>query len=165
MRHIPMRSGQEVFIDYGCGMGRVIVMAAATFPMKRVIGVEYSEWLSNVSRENVGRVGAKLLCRDVEIVTSDAVAYEVPPDASIFYFNNPFSGHVLAATLDRIKDSLRRSPREIKFIWNHWCAELPPELHEVSRRWLHLQRVVPLDGDRTGYLFVAGRDKPITTAH
>src|SRR4051812_13801299 len=31
----------DVFLDYGSGLGRVLLMAA-TFPFRRVIGVEYS---------------------------------------------------------------------------------------------------------------------------
>lgn len=39
---LDIRAGTDVFLDYGCGMGRPIVMAA-TRPFRRVIGVELSQ--------------------------------------------------------------------------------------------------------------------------
>src|SRR3712207_1940229 len=42
----------DVFVDLGSGKGRV-VLAAARFPFKRVIGVEIAESLNEVARANV----------------------------------------------------------------------------------------------------------------
>lgn len=47
-RVLPRRevSDQDVFIDYGAGMGRVVCQAAVGYPFKRVIGVELASELN-----------------------------------------------------------------------------------------------------------------------
>jgi cyclopropane fatty-acyl-phospholipid synthase-like methyltransferase len=44
MRHIGVRE-QDVFLDYGSGLGRVLLMAAQ-YPFRRVLGVELSAAVS-----------------------------------------------------------------------------------------------------------------------
>ena len=59
----------EVFIDYGAGLGRVLVLAAM-LPFKRVIGIEISPVLVERARANLFRCRGKLRCKDVEILDS-----------------------------------------------------------------------------------------------
>jgi hypothetical protein len=49
---VPFRPEDVVFIDYGAGKGRALV-AATTRPFKRVIGVEHSELLAQIARNNL----------------------------------------------------------------------------------------------------------------
>lgn len=44
--------GRELFIDFGCGKGRVLLVAAMQ-PVRRVIGVELSSELSVIARRNI----------------------------------------------------------------------------------------------------------------
>jgi SAM-dependent methyltransferase len=107
---------QDVFIDFGCGKGRILYQAAM-YPFRRVIGVEISPDLAQIARDNIQRSLPKLRCRDVEVVTADVVNYEVPDDVTLVYFFDPFHGEVFAALLDRIIASLRRRPRELTIIY------------------------------------------------
>src|SRR3954447_17041723 len=36
MKHIPIRDGEDVFLDFGSGMGRAVILAA-TYPFRKVI--------------------------------------------------------------------------------------------------------------------------------
>src|SRR5215218_10190886 len=47
-------SRDDVFVDLGCGKGRVLYMAARR-PFKRVIGIEWSERFSRIARVNLDR--------------------------------------------------------------------------------------------------------------
>jgi hypothetical protein len=41
MRGIPIASDEDVFVDYGAGKGRIVIIAA-TFRLRRVLGIELS---------------------------------------------------------------------------------------------------------------------------
>ena len=45
------------FVDYGSGKGRVLMLAAA-YPFRRILGVEFSESLDRVARDNIATLGA-----------------------------------------------------------------------------------------------------------
>ena len=96
-RRLPVRPRQEdAFLDYGSGMGRVLVVAG-TFPFRRVIGVELSPQLAQIASENVKLARKKMKCCDIQVVVADAAAYEVPADVTFIFFYNPFHGPVLSS--------------------------------------------------------------------
>jgi len=110
-----------VFVDFGCGKGRV-VMIAAEYGFGRVVGVEYSPELCAAARKNVAlfrdKVGRDL---DVEIVESDVVDYDIPPDANVFFMFNPFQTEVLEAVVEKIARSAAEHPKKV------WLIYLYPE--------------------------------------
>ena len=107
----------DVFIDLGCGMGRVVFEAARRYPFRRVLGVEISADFASTARGNLERNLDRLRCRDFEIVTSDILEYELPDDVTIVYMHNPFRGEVFAAALRRILDSADRRPRRLRIVY------------------------------------------------
>ncbi len=107
----------DVFLDFGSGMGRIVYQAAARYPLRRVIGVELSERLHAVAEENIERTRDRLRCRDVHLVCTDATQYAVPDDVTIIYMGNPFSGPIFAAVLDEIVASVRRNPRRLTLLY------------------------------------------------
>lgn len=110
-RLAPARS--DVFLDYGCGKGRALVVAA-TFPFSQAIGIELSASLATDARYNLQRARGRFQCPRVEVWQGDATGYVVPDDATIAYFNNPFSGAVLAKVLEQLRASLARRPRVLR---------------------------------------------------
>ena len=106
----------DVFIDFGCGKGRV-VLQAATYPFGKVIGVELSGALCEIARRNVEQSRSRFVCRDVQIIESDVLEYEIPDDLTVAYFYNPFEGAIFSAVIDKIVASLRRNPRVIRVIY------------------------------------------------
>ncbi len=109
----------DVFIDFGSGKGRVVLEAAARYPFKRVIGVELSEELNAVARRNLEKLSGRLICPDVQLVTSDALEYQVPDDVTIAYFYNPFTGATFASVMDRLVRSLDRNPRRVRIVYGN----------------------------------------------
>ena len=108
----------QVLVDYGCGMGRA-VLVAATQPFKRIIGIEASPYLADCARANLARyaAGARVPVPDWEIVTVDARDYEPPSDATVFYFYDPFDEIVLRSVLVKIAGSLQRHSRACTLIY------------------------------------------------
>jgi predicted RNA methylase len=107
-----------VFLDYGSGMGRVVTVAA-TYPIRRVIGVELSHEMIAAARQNLERARG-VVCRDVEFVERNAADFVIPDNVSVIHFYNPFVGETLARVVNRIRDSMTRRPRTIQIIFfNH----------------------------------------------
>lgn len=121
-RHLNLDANNEVFLDYGCGKGRAVVVAAM-HPFRRVIGIELSPELCDIAKENVRRAARKLECPDVEIVAANAMDYVVPSDVTVVFLFNPFQGRVLATVQKRIRQSLIRSPRRLRIVYMHPAKE------------------------------------------
>jgi len=116
MRCVPIVPGRDVFVDYGCGMGRAIILAARR-PFRGVIGVERSSELCAVARNNITRARRKLQCPNVQVVNSDAQDYLVPDDATVFFLFNPFGESTVRCVLQRILESLERNPRKLTIVY------------------------------------------------
>ena len=108
----------DVFVDFGSGMGRVL-LEAAEYPFGRVIGVELSQELNDIASRNVERRLPHLRCKRVEVVTADVVDYPIPDDLTVVYLANPFGGEIFSAVVDNLISSFDRRPREIRIIYNY----------------------------------------------
>jgi tRNA1(Val) A37 N6-methylase TrmN6 len=125
----------DVFLDYGAGMGRVLLMVARR-QLERVVGVELLAPLAEIARENV-RAAKPRLHSPVEVVVADAATYEVPDDVSIVFLFNPFVGTVMASTQAQVEASLRRRSRRLRVLYAH--ADDQPNLF-AQCQWLKLRR-------------------------
>ncbi|WP_075265569.1 class I SAM-dependent methyltransferase [Streptomyces sp. Tue 6075] len=117
VRHVlgqcDVKHEDMTFVDVGCGKGRVLLQATE-FPFRRIVGVEASETLCDIARANVEKASATLDgCDRIDVVHADATRFDVPDDAGLFYFYEPFSTEVSSAVLERIEDSVRRHPRPV----------------------------------------------------
>lgn len=86
----------DVFIDFGSGLGRV-VSQAARYPFKRVIEVELSGKLNDLATENFSRNQHRFRFKDVQLVTGD-VLLSHPDDVTLVFFADPFTGAVFASS-------------------------------------------------------------------
>jgi hypothetical protein len=131
MKQIPICPGKDVFADFGSGMGRVVVMAAR-YPFRRVIGVEICKEFNEIARENVRRAAKHLTCKNVELHCIDARKFSIPDDLSVVYFWSPFDSSILSTVFANLKQSLEKSPRELTIIYT--C---PPEDYPAIKRLSH----------------------------
>jgi SAM-dependent methyltransferase len=155
-RALPRRTVQrsDVFVDLGCGKGRVVYMAARHYDFTRVIGVEISPTLADEARENLRRAAPRLRC-PVEIVTSDARDWAVPDDVTVAYFYYAFVGETFAAVIDALLSSLDRAPRRLLLVTR---LAVPAYLEETGRFELVRRRRLLYQADRDVWLatYVAG---------
>ncbi len=107
----------DVFLDIGSGKGRV-VLQAARYGFRRVIGVELSSELNAVAAANVQARRQSLRCPDIELVTADVAEYTIPDDVTVVYLYNSIGGGPFAALVDHLVESLDRAPRTLRFIYN-----------------------------------------------
>ena len=127
----------DVFLDLGSGKGRV-VLQAARFPFRRVLGVELSPELNTVAAANVEAARARLRCRDVELVTADLAEYRIPDDVTFAYTYNAFAGAVFQRVLDELIASVERRPRTLRLLYR------TPREHDrvIGTGRFHLVRVI-----------------------
>ncbi|MEJ2491157.1 MAG: class I SAM-dependent methyltransferase [Desulfuromonadales bacterium] len=113
-------SPDDAIVDFGCGKGGVLI-SLAKYPFARITGVEISEELVAIARDNI----RKLRIKNIDIQCCDAAAYK-PLDAyNYFYFFDPFPGVVMAEVIDNIEQSLTDSPRKVTIIYlNPACHDL-----------------------------------------
>jgi SAM-dependent methyltransferase len=117
---LPKRSvsSDDVFIDLGSGMGR-IVLRAAEYPFKRVIGVEMSPELHEIAVENLEACRDRWRCGDVELVCSDVLAYDFPDDVTTVFIYNSFEGEIFDRAIAKVLASVDRAPRELQIIYRN----------------------------------------------
>jgi len=107
----------DVLVDIGSGMGRVVLMAAR-HPFKRVIGIERAADLTQIARDNLAAGRHRLRCADIELLTVDALEWEVPDDLTVVYLYCPFPDEVLGPVLAKLIESLDRRPRSLRLLYN-----------------------------------------------
>jgi SAM-dependent methyltransferase len=104
------------FVDYGCGKGRVVLMASA-LPFKRVIGVEFSPRLSEIARQNIHRYRGPRLCERIDIETDDAVNFQLPDTQLVLFFYHPFDETIMTKVADNVSRSFSSTPRRIVVLY------------------------------------------------
>jgi SAM-dependent methyltransferase len=108
----------DVFVDLGSGKGRIVLSAARHYPFARVIGVEIAAELTAVASANVEASRSRLRCRNIELVTADALEWEMPGDVTILFLYNPLRGEMFAAFAAHLVAELGRTPRPFRLIYN-----------------------------------------------
>ena len=115
LKKLPIDKSSSVFLDYGSGKGRAVVVAA-TFHFKKVVGIEISEQLVEIAKRNIDRMKYRKTS-SVEIKHVDATAFSVPPDVNMIYFFNPFIGGILQKVVWNIYLSYKNNPRKLYIIF------------------------------------------------
>ena len=112
-------SREDVFLDLGSGKGRIVVLAAASYHFKRVLGVELSSQLHDLAVQNVRRTKARLKCRDIVLVNADAKSFQIPDDVTVAYLFNPFVGETFISVARALIASYDRRPRSVRIIYEN----------------------------------------------
>ena len=153
---LDVRPNEDVFLDFGSGMGRAVIMAAK-YPFRKIYGVEIAPQLNKIASQNVRSALPRLKCRDIELITANAREFVIPDEATVIYFFNPFSGEVLADVFQNIRASLRRRPRALRLV-----CKIPErsafEEEIFKHKWLIKEREIIFDTN-SRYLFLTVHDK------
>jgi hypothetical protein len=107
----------DVFVDFGSGLGRIVYQAAERYPFKRVVGVELSARAHAIAQENLARTASKLRAREVALVHGDVRDFDVPDDLTVAYIGNPFSGPIFQAVVEKLVESVARASRRLRVIY------------------------------------------------
>jgi SAM-dependent methyltransferase len=134
MRSLPI-TPNDVFLDLGCGKGRTLLLAGK-FPFKKIVGLDISRELTRIANNNIISMKKKLKCQEYELITANALDYEVPLPVTHIYLFNPFPYLVLAQVLKNLKRSLKENPRDITFIYYNpkYSTEIERDFQPIKVR-------------------------------
>jgi SAM-dependent methyltransferase len=108
-----------VFVDFGSGKGRVLMMAAE-LGFDRIVGVEFSHELCDIARKNLAVFQAKTgLNADIQVMEMDVVDYEIRPVENVFFMFNPFDSEIMKIVVDKISKSVHDHPRKTWLIYQY----------------------------------------------
>jgi len=128
----------DVFIDLGCGKGRVVCFVASKCRLKKVIGIEIVPQLVRIAMNNLAN--SKLLS-PAEVIESDVRKADLT-QGTVYYLLNPFGEKTVQQVLKNIEASLDANPRKIHILYYN-------PLHSSvldQTGWLHSKEMVPVPG-------------------
>ncbi|NIT60112.1 MAG: hypothetical protein GWN00_29020 [Aliifodinibius sp.] len=119
LSELPINYSDYVFVDYGSGKGRALILAAH-FPFKRIVGVDVSNKLHQIAHDNIRRfLAQRVKCRNILSVCEDATTFDLPNEPLVIYLFHPFKQEVLTAVLNNIGRSLEHRFRHIIILYRH----------------------------------------------
>jgi predicted nicotinamide N-methyase len=121
---LPESVKDKPFIDFGSGKGRPIFVAEQC-GFTNLIGVDIAKELIEDATENKKVYIKKNNQSEIHFIFNDATKFQIPNNAAVFYFFNPFGPEVLQAVISNIKKSVEQHPREI------YCIYLNPKYKAV----------------------------------
>ena len=156
LQHLKLCS-TDVFVDIGCGKGRV-VCCAARYPLSVVYGLDISPPLCTVARHNSINMHGRRA--PVTIVNTDAGTWDYGTSNILFLFN-PFGKETLRKVLLRISKSVQKHRRSIRLVYVN--PEFEPSLCEIG--WQRIEvwppcHYVGLDYPVTYWRYNVGNSEP-----
>ena len=117
MAALPIEHHKFVFIDFGSGKGKAMLMAA-DYPFKRIVGVEYAPKLHEVAVRNIG-IFRKIapVCCEFEPILCDALTYVPPDEPLVCFFFNPFDDATLRQVFQNLRLSVKRRYRDVYLVY------------------------------------------------
>jgi len=103
-------------IDFGCGKGRVLAVAAF-YGFKSITGIDFSPELCGTAEKNIASIKAKFPSTNFSVICLDAVNYKIQKDTQVFFFFNPFDEVVMLAVAKNMLASLKENQRKIYIVY------------------------------------------------
>jgi hypothetical protein len=110
----------DSIIDIGCGKGGTLI-TMASFPFKKIAGLEMSMDLAKTAEANLARAGINR----VQINSGDARSFSDLDEFNYIYLYNPFGGDIFEQFVSNLKRSLARQPRPMTIVYRN------PKCHEM----------------------------------
>ena len=102
---------EAAFIDYGCGAGRVMIIAAES-GFKNITGIELSPYLVALCQKNVKSYSVSRRDCELTVINHNAAEY-IPMKADVFFFYVPFGLDIYRQVITNIKKSTEVNPRKV----------------------------------------------------
>lgn len=108
---------EGVFVDFGSGAGRAMMMAVLC-GFDRIVGIEFASSICSLAEQNLEafrqRTGRRFTS---DVLNLDAAAYDVNEDDRVFFLYNPFGRPVLEKVVANIRHSYETAPRPIHVVY------------------------------------------------
>jgi SAM-dependent methyltransferase len=115
-KHLTIDPSRFTYVDFGCGKGRTLLLAARK-GFKQIVGVDISRQLLDIARRNMAR--RKAAC---ELICGDVREFQYPDGPLVLFMYNPFFVEVMERVLQNLSKTVKENPREIYVLY--YSAEL-----------------------------------------
>ncbi len=117
LKSLPADHSRCTFVDFGSGKGRVLLLASE-YEYRQIVGVEFSPCLHKIAEKNLAVWSSpRQRCFNVKSVCMDACDYELPSDPLVLFFFTPFRPPVANRVIERLQESLAKSPRSVRILY------------------------------------------------
>ena len=140
-------SEKDIVFDIGCGMGRILCVMAR-WPVRKCVGIEISPEYAERARQNAKRLRWRKA--PIEIIVADATDADYF-GGTIYCLFNPFGTKTLQVVLERIHQSLIKSPRCIRVVYFNAAFDNVMESCDWLRRYRSEQSVLVKKLGRTSF--------------
>jgi SAM-dependent methyltransferase len=118
MDRLDIEFPQFTFVDFGSGMGRVLLLASE-YGFAEVIGVEFSRQLHDIALHNADIYTAASAQRSpIRAICMDATEFELPEGPLVLFFFSPFMGRVLEQVIQNVERSFAAERRPIVLVYH-----------------------------------------------
>lgn len=122
-----------VFIDFGSGKGRNLLLASH-YPFRKIIGVEFSPEFHHCAESNIALYHpAGQRCFSIESICIDAVEFDIPIEPCVLYFFHPFDEVIFEVVLHKVSESLAKMDRPVVLVYYDPVKPYVIEQHSFSR--------------------------------
>lgn len=109
--------GDWAFVDYGCGKGRVVLVAAEQ-AFAEVVGIDISSDLIRVAHQNLSNYRRGRTRKSaIKFIVGDARTLQLPNRPTVFHFYNPFEPPLFAEVLAQIGTWHRQTGLAAKVVY------------------------------------------------
>lgn len=150
IRSLRLEYDRYTFVDMGSGKGAVLLYAAE-FPFKRIIGVEFSPELHRIAELNLARYRGQAVCRSIQSICMNAAVFPIPSEPAVLFFFNPFKGRTLEIVRENIERTIANGHPDLCVVYYHTLSR-----HPVFDRAARL-RMIRRESDHTVYVPSATR--------
>ena len=103
----------DVFVDIGCGKGRVLCCASLR-SIERLIGIECSSPLSAIALRNAETL--RLTHSPITVLTMEAQDFDYTT-GTVYYLFHPFGPDTLKKVLKQLQLGVKRVPRPVRLVY------------------------------------------------
>ncbi len=111
LREVPPPLDSLHFLDYGCGKGRTLLLAAQA-GFRRITGLDYAPDMVEIARRNIAIFQPRVPGARMEVLAADAMEFEPPTGNCVLFFYNPFNEKVMAPVVQNLRRSQAAHPRQ-----------------------------------------------------
>lgn len=116
--NVPIRKETGGFLDLGSGKGRALLLAESC-GFRSIIGVEAVPRLCAIAEQNIANSSRRSRKADFTVSCGDAAGFTIPVDVTVIFLYNPFGPDIVDRVIDRVLESVARSPREIFVVYQN----------------------------------------------
>lgn len=115
-KYLNINEGDKL-LDVGSGKGYAMYMFSS-LPFERIDGVELSERLAELSKENLGKIFPQEQNR-FKIFCENALSFEHLDDYNYIFMYNPFPRDVVGQFVDKLSESAKNRDNKLTVIYQN----------------------------------------------